>query len=363
LLADAFEGRFGHPPLATVRAPGRVNLIGEHTDYSLLPVLPLAIDRALLVAVGPGLNRAESLRHPGDRWHDYLSAVRAVLPRGPEVDLLVGGDLPSTGGLSSSSALTVGLIAAFDEAWDLGLGKSEIVDLAVASERRMGLEGGAMDQTVIVAAEAGHALRIDFDPPSHRNVPVPPDVAIVAAYSGTTAAKGGPARALYNEKAALCREAAFRLGRLMGVDVGKPPTLSRVARLPGVVEGLAQLPGEVREAATHVLSEAGRVDEAERALREGRLGVLGELLDASHASLQRFGASTPALDVLVAGMRSAGAYGARLTGAGFGGFAVAVCGPQEVDAVVATALQATGGPAFRVQAAAGLSVWRGQAAG
>jgi galactokinase len=372
------------------RAPGRVNVIGEHTDYSLLPVLPLAIDRAVLVAAGqgvPGRIAADSLTEPGpitinrevesvDGWHHYLGGVLEVLDwSGRGADLLIGGDLPSTGGLSSSSALSVGLIAAFDQLWSLGLGREGLIDRAVRSERRLGVESGSMDQTVITLAEEGAALRIDFDPPSVRAVPLPEELAIVAAYSGTASPKGGSALDSYNEKVAACRAAAVLIGHRGGVDVGNPPTLSRVARMAGVERLVDELPVEasaslvaslagcdpeipIQVSARHVLSEAARVDRAEEALANGDLVALGALLDASHRSLQEFGASTAALDRLVEAMRASGAYGSRLTGAGFGGYGLAACPVNRAEQVLAAAVAATGGPAFRVRASAGARVFR-----
>ncbi len=401
-LSEAFTERYGRHPSHLVTAPGRVNLIGEHTDYSLLPVLPFAIDRTLLVAIGegkPGAVRADSVNHPdalhlpdeGVRrgWQRYLQSVIDILGwSGQGADILVGGDLPSTGGLSSSSALSVGLIAALNAIWRLDLDMPAMIDRAVRSERMLGVEGGSMDQTVIALAEAGAALRIDFDPPATRMVPIPSELAIVAAYSGETSPKGTSTKHAYNEKVAACRAAAVLLGHLTGVDAGSPPTLSHLARVPNIERWLSNLPlhataAEVgrttgldtslitqfsvttldpdrplrlQASVRHVLSETDRVGMVEQALIDRDFETLGALLDQSHESLQDFGASTPTLDRLVEAMRTAGAYGSRLTGAGFGGYALAVCAPDVVPRVVAAANQATGGPAFRVRPSPGLAM-------
>jgi galactokinase len=397
---DAFVRIHHEQPSAVVKAPGRVNLIGEHTDYSLLPVMPVAIDKAVLVAAAPGPERrlvADSEAFPERLdvstdelpvrpvgWHRYLLAVVRVLspsPRGAR--LVVSGDLPATGGLSSSSALAVGVLDALNRVWDLGIDRTDYPALAIAAERSIGVEGGTMDQTIISLAEPGSALRIDFDPPARRVVPIPPELALVAAYSGSEAPKGGAANLAYNTRVVACRAAALLLGVPAGLDVGRPPVLSRVASHPVAP---ASLPEEttaaevadrlgvdvelmvgltagrfdpdsvlpVRVVATHVLSEAERVDEAEHALATADLVRLGSVLDASHASLKGFGASSPALDRLVEAMRKAGAWGARLTGAGFGGYAVGVCPPDRVDGVVSAAVEATGGPAFPVVASGGV---------
>jgi galactokinase len=381
-----------------------VNLIGEHTDYSLLPVMPVAIDRAVELAAAPGPPGrllADSLTLPGpvdldlgalpdapSGWHRYLvAAVRATGAGGEGVRLLVDGDLPPTGGLSSSSALTVGILRTLDLVWDRRLGREALPSVAAVAERYVGVESGAMDQTVITHAVAGNALRIDFAPPSHRPVPIPDSLAIVAAYSGTPAPKGGEARFAYNTRVVSTRAAALLLGRETGLDPGRPPVLAAVAGVEGIEALARSLPqeataGEVARqtgvdvevmvrltagrfepdhplplqvVASHVLSEARRVDAAEAALRAGDLAALGRLLDLSHESLRRFGASSEALDHLVAAMRAAGAYGARLTGAGFGGYAVAVTPPERAAEVVAAGRAATGGPAFRVRPSGGVT--------
>ncbi|MBI5949643.1 MAG: hypothetical protein HY875_15995 [Chloroflexi bacterium] len=408
-IRTAFRLRFGEDPTVVVRAPGRVNLIGEHTDYSGLPVLPIAIDRALLIAAGPGpegMVEAASGAFEGDAaldrqhpnagvsapWHRYLAGalteITAAAP-GTGARILVDGDLPGEGGLSSSSALTCGLLEALNHAWAAGLDREAIVQRAIVAERHVGVETGGMDQEVIVFAEAGTALRIDFDPPARRAVPLPPGLALVVAYSGEAAPKGTSARDSYNERVVGARIAAAMLADSVGLDIGAPPRLCEVAdvdvvdilvdELPermspqeaahgaGVeLERLVQLTADrfdtrtkvpVKRLARHILAEAVRVDEAEAALRANDLAAFGRLLNESHNSLREdFRCSTPALDRICAAMRKAGAFGARLTGAGFGGFAVAACAPASVAAVIAAAEAATGGPAFEVRASGGLSL-------
>lgn len=244
-----------------------------------------------------------------------------------------------------------------------------------------------MDQTVIAHARPGTALRIDFDPPQRRYVSIPPDIRFVVAYSGQDAPKGGRAGDLYNARVVGCRIAASILAARAGIDISLPPLLGRIARLKDVMEALEELPEEtsplaaadahrieigalvdfaagrfdpervvpVRETARHVLSEARRVEEAEATLIAGDHEALGALLDASHHSLRAFGAVTPALDLLTQAMRDAGAYGARLTGAGFGGYALSATAADRVDAVISAAVETTGGPAFEVRSSGGLT--------
>ena len=356
-------------------APGRVNLIGEHTDYSLLPVLPVATQKRLRVtatATGDELIEASSAQFKGvfrsDRrdnpaWARYLEPVAALVgPIGAR--LTIDGDLPATGGLSSSSALTVASLLAL-----LRLGGTEpepgrLVELAVQAERATGVEGGAMDQTLIVRAVAGTALRIDFDPLAWRPIAIPDHVALVAGYSGTPAVKGGAAKEAYNARVVGTRFAAALLGAdaLGSVDADVDDALaalpeeampdSESAKLTsGGFQSLDPLP--VRAWARHVLSEAHRVDAAEEALLGGDIVALGRLLDESHASLaEDFGVSTPQLDSLVTAARRGGAAGARLTGAGFGGWGVAVC-HQDHTASVVEAMATVAGEAFVVQPSGG----------
>ena len=406
-MGHAFVDRYGVRPDVEVRSPGRVNLIGEHTDHQLLPVMPMAIDRSINVqaaADAPGRLRAASLTQDGTAdldlaaplphgtgWLVYLhAALRALVERtelpGHGARLLVDADLPSTGGLSSSAALLVGLCETLNRLWSLGIPREELPVLAGRAEHSMGLESGGMDQTVVALATAGHALRIDFAPLRWEAVPLPGEMAIVAAYSGQSAHKGEGANLAYNSLVASCRAATLVLAERLGVAVEGPVVLRAVAGHPdaeaaaldlsesttptavaaelGIDPGLIvqltakrlplDLPLDLRNRALHVLSEARRVGEAQAALAAGDTAGFGRLLDASHESLRRFGTSSDALDRLTAAMRAAGALGARVTGAGFGGYAVAVAPPSALGAVLAAAERATGGPAFEVNAVDGV---------
>ncbi|MBE7520470.1 MAG: hypothetical protein HS107_14620 [Thermoflexaceae bacterium] len=406
-IISAFAARHGEPPAAIFRAPGRVNLIGEHTDYSHLPVLPIAIERGLTVAAAPApggvveaassafagepvIDRANPAATPAIPWSRYLTGALRELANvapGRGARLLIDGDLPAGGGLSSSSALTVGVIAALAAAWDVPLPPGEIVRRAVVSERHAGVESGGMDQEVIVFAEDGAALRIDFDPPGHRAVPLPAGLAFVAASSGEDAPKAGAARDAYNERVVGARIATAMLADEIGLEVEHPLVLRQVAGVDVIdvlVDGLPerisaaeaahgidldveqlvrltagrfdhQLKVPVRRVARHILGEAERVGRAEAALLAGDLPAFGRLLNESHNSLREdFRCSTAALDRLCAAMRKSGASGARLTGAGFGGYALAAAPPASVAAIIEAAVAATGGPAFEVHASAGL---------
>ena len=275
------------------------------------------------------------------------------------------------------------LIAVLADLLGSPLAESDLVEAAVSAERLTGVAGGAMDQNVIVRAKEGYALRIDFAPPSFRNVHIPDHISFVVAYSGQVAAKGASARDHYNSRVVGCRIAAAMLAD--SLDLGSPPPhlLCDVAGRDGIADAIEDLPEHasaeqavppasvpdivagsniapdvtvpVRQCAAHVLAEAGRVDGAEEALVEGDIELLGQHFNASHQSLRAFGASTPQLDAIVRRMCSAGAEGSRLTGAGFGGYAIAVCQPVRVQDVVNAATSATGGPAFMVAPNRGMS--------
>lgn len=407
-IRRAFLERYGVEPAVVARAPGRVNLIGEHTDYCGLPVLPIAIDRATFVAAGPavgGVVRAASSAfpktpaelprsvpgHQSEPWHRYLGGalheLTAVAP-GKGANVLIDGDLPTTGGLSSSSSLSVGVIAALAAAWGERLQPAEVATLATAAERRVGVETGGMDQQVIALGQAGHALRIDFLPPAARQIALPSGLSFVVAYSGEEAPKGGAVRDAYNERVVGTRIAALMLADMLGVELEGVPLLGNVADIDAAVVMVDELPDQmaarnaanaveanvdaivgfatshfdasrkvpVKRYAKHVLAEAERVGAAEAALAAGDLQGFGRLLNESHDSLRNdCRCSTAKLDKVAAAMRKAGGFGARLTGAGFGGYSVAACPPEKVEAVIAAAVAATGGPAFEVVASDGLS--------
>ena len=404
---SAFLERFGEPAAAIARTPGRINLIGEHTDYANLPVLPMAIAQSTWVAASPtadgrilahsdafpeAADFARKAPAPSAHWHHYLAGalteLDGIAPR-QGAKILVTGDLPTHGGLSSSSALTVGLLAALSAAWGTPLTAEELLPLAIAAERHTGVESGGMDQEVMLFARAGYALHIDFHPPARRDVAIPEGLAFVVASSGEVAAKSAEARDAYNERVVGARLAAAMLADQVGVDLEMPPTLAQVFGVDVVdilvddlppkisarevahsrdvdVAALVQLShatfdqvqkAPVRGVARHILSEAARVAQAEEALRASDFTAFGAILNASHNSLRDdMRCSTGALDRLCKEMRQAGAFGARLTGAGFGGHAIAACSPASVAAVIEAAVAATGGPAFEVTASAGFEL-------
>jgi N-acetylgalactosamine kinase len=383
----------GTGPAILARAPGRVNLVGEHTDYNGLPVLPFAIERDVLVAararrdavvdvanVDPGFPpRRFRLRAPipplppGD-WGNYVqAAAQALLGAGTRVPrgatLAVDGRIPPAAGVSSSSALVVACALALE---GLGGGSARepvaLAELLARGEQYVGTLSGGMDQAAILLGRERHAVRLDFFPLRGRAVGVPPAAAFVVAHSLDEAPKSGRARGLYNQRVVECRLACAALARrldrpltrlgdlpdpaavhaalpdlLPGGAVPRAALVRQLGLSPAAVERL--VPASValadpdrfvlRARVRHVLAEAMRVGRAERALRAGDLRELGALLDESHASgAADYGTSTPAADALVRLARTSGALGARLMGAGFGGAVLALVERDRTTALV-----------------------------
>ena len=363
-------------------APGRVNLIGEHTDYNGLPVLPIAIDRNIRIdfrVTGESMVRLDNastrfapldfrLDRPieaaaqGD-WSNYVRAAARglldhgiALPRG--VTGRVTGNVPIASGLSSSSALVVAAALALLKANGVEVPRLELASLMARAERFVGLQGGGMDQAACLHGIAGHALRIDFDPLRVTPVAVPEGWRWVVASSLVRAEKSAGAREAYNERARECREALAVVGggaRRAGpalpdighgiADAGTPGT----AGMPPTYRDLIAdddrdgLTAHARRALTpvlfrrfrHVVTEGHRVALAEAAMRDGDMGRFGDLMVRSHESLRDdYEVSTTELDEIVAIALEAGAAGARLTGAGFGGCAVALCDRSAVAPVM-----------------------------
>ena len=344
-----------------VRAPGRVNLIGEHIDYCGLPVLPMALRRSVRIAFHPRSDRETRLVNrdprfapsafavnesiapaPAGDWSNYArAAVGAVARRFPDlrgVDALVESDLPIAAGLSSSSALVVAMALAILHANGVSVASLELMELLGKGERYVGTAGGGMDQAIILGARSGYASRIDFHPLRLTPTAVPADWQFIVAWSLVHAEKSGAARQAYNERTQQCDEAR----RLVAARLGQPADITYPALLAAApVEELLQvagatLSGLLSRRLRHVVTEGTRVPQAEAAMAARDLAAFGQLLDASHRSLRDdYDVSHPELDRLVALAREAGAAGARLTGAGFGGSIVALCRAERAPGVMA----------------------------
>ncbi len=352
-------------PAATIiaSAPGRVNLIGEHTDYNGFPVLPLAIDRHVWIAAAPlrepilRIRSIDPARYPGEEialadlrtrtrrgsWTDYVVAAARCRTPTRGIELLVAGDIPPEAGLSSSSALVVASFLALGEPGE----RTALAEQARRAERYVGTLSGGMDHAISLLARRGHALRIDFRPLRTQAVPVPESLGIVVAHSGVRAAKSGTAREGYNARVRECLEAARQMGAAENGLLADVPGRNRAALTVRLEDPL------LRQRARFVFQEARRVEAAVDALRRADLVALGELLNASHAGLRDdYQVSHPAVDALVSRALAGGADGARVLGAGFGGCIVAVCERDRAAALVASLGEqawvfAPSGPALR----------------
>ena len=328
-LVRAFTAQHGCKPQFVAEAPGRVNLIGEYTDYNGGFVLPVAIDRTTAVAVAPREDdrlRVHSVdhdqrddfsldnarRHPMGGWRNYVRGVLwalldSQLPlRG--VDLSISGDVPQAAGLSSSAALELALAGAICAASGVQLPPREMALLCQRAEHMYaGVQCGIMDQFAAALAQEGCALFIDCQSLETEDVPLPSGIAIVVIDSKVPRAL---ASTPYNRRRDECAEAARALGL---------PSLRSAQQ-----SEIESLPDNLRRRARHVVSENARVLASKAALRDGDGGALGRLFVESHNSLRDdFEASTPEIDLLVELANAApGAIGARLTGGGFGGCTV-----------------------------------------
>ncbi len=344
----AFRKATGHNAEAAAYAPGRVNLIGEHTDYNDGFVLPAAIDRGValaarrvagatftLHAVDLGQScafaRTPLARDPQHPWADYCKGVIwALAQRGVEVpacEVIVTGDLPRGAGLSSSAAYEVATVLLLQALAGFAVSPLEVAQLARAAENGfVGVACGIMDQMAAVFGEAGRALLLDCRSLARETVALPAGLKIVVAGSGV---RHSLAASEYNRRRAECEQGVRILSAsLPSVHALRDVTPEALARL------LPVLPPVVGKRCRHVVSENARVQLAVTAMGSGERSRLKALMAESHASLRDdYQVSCPELDVLVE-LASALPYchGARLTGAGFGGSTVNLVEAGAVEA-------------------------------
>jgi len=321
-----------------VRAPGRVNLIGEHTDYNNGFVLPAAIDRYVWFA---GRKRADRTvrahavdftdavefsleaverdsQHP---WSNYLRGVSKFLEesghRLPGADIVLGGDVPREAGLSSSAAIEVGAVAFWQELLGFQLDPVDAVKLARRAENEfVGVPCGIMDQFISALGRERHALFLDCRDLKYRHVPLKGDVKIVVCNSGV---KRALAHSEYEVRVKQCREAVDQFRRT-GLQVES----LRDVKFGDLIMRGKNLDKLVLKRASHVVTENERVREAVKVLEEGDLKFFGKLMYDSHKSLRDdYEVSCQELDMLVElARKQPGVLGARMTGAGFGGCTV-----------------------------------------
>jgi galactokinase len=346
----AFTAAFGGTPAAAARAPGRVNLIGEHTDYNDGFVLPCAIDFHTVVAGTPRSDRrvrvvAADFDHEQDefsladeivpradaRWPNYVRGMLRHLQERGHVfggaDLAIAGNVPGGSGLSSSAALEVAVGQFLRQVHAMAITPTEIALAGQQAENRfVGCNCGIMDQLIAARGEAGHALLIDCRSLVTRAVPLPAGVAVMIVHSRV---RRGLVDSEYNTRRAQCEAAARHFG---------VPALRDLALIT-LQAGAQELDPVVLRRARHVVTENQRTLDACEALAEGDLQRLGRLMAESHASMRHdFEITVPAIDRLVEILRDAigPEGGARMTGGGFGGCVVALLPASRVAQVAAT---------------------------
>lgn len=336
--SSLYSATWSAEPAIVASAPGRANLIGEHTDYNGGPVLPFAIQHRTWVAVGPApgtsweaVSSVDGRRRAFDAggrlprgWTAYLAGVaRAFRARGvrlpSDLRVAVASTVPIGAGLSSSAALCVALVRALAAHAGVRLTRIAVAELAYRAERdEVGVQCGRMDQTIAVFGQKDHALLFDTASGVRRQLPFARNVLMVE--TGRSHRLTGGA---LNERHAECQEALTILRR-------NAPQLGALADLSEgqLTRAAGNLPRSLYRRVRHVVTETRRVHQAATALTQNRFSRLGALLSEGHASLRDdFASSCPEADAIVEWAADAGAWGARLTGAGWGG-AVLVLAPD-----------------------------------
>ena len=331
---EAYITQFHEDPALVASAPGRVNLIGEHTDYNGGFVLPCAIDLRVAIAIGAGNAELYSvdfdeLRSPVDgrarAWVDYPSGVAwALRERGcrvPSFRCALAGDVPRGSGLSSSAAIEAATALALDALFNLGLDRKELAQLCQRAENVfVGVQSGIMDQYASLLCIEDMALLIDCRTLDAKRVPLDLDAAGLTLLVCDTRVSRELGATGYNDRRAACEGAA----RTLGVRE------LRDAR----IEDMSRLSGEALKRARHVVTENARVLEAVDALGKRDFAAFGKLMYDSHRSLRDdYQVSTRELDAFVDLAMQSGSIGARLTGAGFGGCAIALLKHGEIESL------------------------------
>ena len=339
-LTERFEELYGPGECRLFRAPGRVNLIGEHTDYNDGFVLPMAIDLDLVVAArlrddrrvraysanfgaGVEFSLGAVTKDPANAWADYFRGVaffiNEAFPAVGGMDVLMDGTVPIGSGLSSSAAVETATALAFLRTNGLSMTRREMALLCQRAESEfVGARCGIMDQLVSACGERGAALFVDCRSLETQAVPIPDGVVVVMC---DTMRRREIASSEYNRRRAECEEAVRILGEaLPGV------TALRDVSPEAFAEHRHLLPPPLDRRAEHVVLEDRRVEESVAALREGDLARLGREMAASHESLRTmYEVSCPELDTMVRiASEAPGCVGARMTGGGFGGCTVNV---------------------------------------
>jgi galactokinase len=339
-IAQAFETSFGTKPEVIAQAPGRVNLIGEHIDYSQGFVLPFAIDAVTKSAIRKRDDdqiRIVSAQHPeemihssilemqqrgGTGWSRYILGVVWALEIKNGLDLYVDGRVPLGAGLSSSAALECSVATALNHLFELGKSSTELAQLTQRAENQyVGVPCGIMDQSVSLMAKSGYALLLDCRDLSTQQIPVDFAGAGLRLLIVDTRAHHALIDGGYAERRASCESVAAKLGVVS----------MRELEMQQLERDQDKLTSVEFQRARHAVSEIARVLKAVESLRAKQFLEFGELLNQSHISLRDdYTVSCPELDLVVDTANANGALGARLVGGGFGGSAIALI--KEEDA-------------------------------
>lgn len=365
-VLDSFRSRYGCDPAVVVRAPGRVNLLGAHIDYSEGWVMPAAIDRAVWLAAAPvagGELRIHALdldetatvdleavpapvprrTTPAATWMDYPAGVAWALReagwRPAGMAATFGGDVPIGAGLSSSAALEVAFLMAWERLSGFTLEGLERARLGQQTENEyLGVQSGIMDQFASIHGKASHLIYLDCRDLSYERIPLPVGTAVVVADTGV---RRRLAESGFNNRRDQCQEALAILRR----ELPEIRTLRDVA-LADLERHAHRLPAPLASRARHAVEECARVRAGAEALRRRDLDAFGELMRRSHlSSRDLYEVSIPELDTLAeTAWGVAGCYGARLAGGGFGGCVIAL-----VEESAVTALERALTRAFRAE--------------
>ncbi len=348
-VADLFRRTFGAEPTGFWRAPGRVNLIGEHTDYNDGFVLPFAIDRATTVALSPrddgrirlvstfdetlvesDLDAVSARAFSG--WSAYpLGVAWAIEEQGGTAlhgfDVAVDSDVPVGAGLSSSAAIEMAVAVALDDVWGLGLDRTALARIGQRAENiAVGAPTGIMDQAASVFGERDAAVFLDCRSLAVEQVPLGFDAAGLVLLVVDTKVEHQHATGGYRDR----RDACERGAAAMGVPALRDLTVDDLPRAQALLDDVTY------RRVKHIVTEDARVLESVTALKAGDLARFGALMDESHVSMRDdFEISVPQLDAVVETAQAAGAVGARMTGGGFGGCAIALVAAGEAQALAA----------------------------
>lgn len=329
----AFMERYKSPPGILVHAPGRVNLIGEHTDYNQGFVLPMAINHAVWIALRPGADAQVHLHsldfnetisfsinlqlQPGKSWADYIKGTTWALGQQGYTlqgwEGIMAGDVPIGAGLSSSAAVEMAVARAFAavSGWDWE--PTRMAQACQQADRNwIDIQSGIMDQMISGAASKGHALKLDCRSLEMEHIPLPSGLLVVILDTST---RRKLVESSYDQRVRECQAAAHFFGKDSLRDVDEEIFAHRIGEMDKLLAHRAR----------HVITENRRVLQFADAMRASCLQELGQILNASHASLRDdYEVSSPALNQIVeSALQAPGCLGARMTGAGFGGCAVA----------------------------------------